>query len=116
MKILIILNDSPYGTERAYNGLRLANSLVKESEESSVTIFLMGDAVLCAKSGQMTPEGYYNIERMLKPVVRRGQVLLCGTCMDTRGLTADELLEGCIRSTLAELTTLTLEADKILTF
>lgn len=116
MKILMILNDPPYGSERAYNGLRLANSLAKEANEIKVTVFLMGDAVLCAKAGQTTPEGYYNIERMLKPIVRTGQVLLCGTCMDTRGLTSDELLEGCTKSTLAELTTLTLEADKILTF
>lgn len=29
MKILIILNDGPYGTERSYNALRLAKSLTK---------------------------------------------------------------------------------------
>jgi len=27
MKFLIVLNDPPYGTERSYNGLRLAGSL-----------------------------------------------------------------------------------------
>lgn len=116
MKILIILNDPPYGTERAYNGLRLAHSLIKETENTEVTVFLMGDAVLCAKSGQTTPDGYYNIERMLKPIIQRGQVLLCGTCMDTRGLDVDELIEGCKKSTLPELTRLTIGSDKILVF
>ncbi len=76
MKYLLVLNDPPYGTERCYNGLRLANSLLKTDENSEVSIFLMADAVLCAKAGQNTPEGYYNIERMLKPIVRKGQVHL----------------------------------------
>lgn len=67
MKYLIILNDPPYGTERSYNGLRLAGSLAKD-EECNVYVFLMGDAVSCAVAGQTTPNGYYNIERMLKAI------------------------------------------------
>ena len=64
-KTLIILNDPPYGTERSYNGLRLANALGK-GEDDEVRVFLIGDAVACAKRGQRTPNGYYNLERMLK--------------------------------------------------
>ena len=30
MKALFILNDPPYGTERVYNGLRLADALLKK--------------------------------------------------------------------------------------
>ena len=116
MKYALILNDPPYGTERSYNGLRLANNLLKTGEGMELTVFLMADAVLCAKAGQKTPDGYYNIERMLKPIVRQGQVLLCGTCMDARGLREDELLEGCRRSSMEELTRLTVECDKVLVF
>jgi uncharacterized protein involved in oxidation of intracellular sulfur len=76
MKYLFILNDPPYGTERSYNALRLANNLVKADESGELSVFLIADAVFCAKAGQQTPEGYYNIERMLKPVVRKGRVLL----------------------------------------
>lgn len=76
----------------------------------------MGDAVTCAGSGQKTPDGYYNIERMLKPVVRRGRVLLCGTCMDARGMKEESMAEGCKRSTLDELTDLTISSDKVLVF
>ncbi len=115
MKMLLILNDPPYGTERSYNGLRLANSLLRH-EGVEVTVFMMADAVLCAKAGQKTPDGYYNLERMLKPLVRQGQVLLCSTCMDARGLRDEELLEGCRRSSLAELTALTVAAEKVLVF
>lgn len=71
--ILFIINDGPYGNERAYNALRLALNLVKRSE-ATVRVFLTGDGVACAKKGQKTPNGFYNVERMLKPLARRGEV------------------------------------------
>ena len=114
MNTLIILNDAPYGTERSYNGLRLAKALVKE--DVSVTLFLMADAVTCAKSGQTVPQGFYNIELMLKSVARNGEVLACGTCMDARGLTDDDIVQGARRSTMPELAECTIAADKVLVF
>jgi uncharacterized protein involved in oxidation of intracellular sulfur len=117
MKSLIIFNDPPYGTERCYNGLRLAHALIKNDPQGEVTVFLMADSVLCAKAGQKTPEGYYSIERMLKRVTTgRGSVLLCGTCMDARGITETELAPGARRSTMDELAAATLAADKVLVF
>ena len=73
-KTLIIINDAPYGTERSYNGMRLVNALSK-SEGDEVKAFLIGDAVLCAKAGQKTPDGFYNIERMLKVASRQNVVI-----------------------------------------
>lgn len=70
---LLIINDSPYGNERPYNALRLAMNIAKRGE-THVRVFLMGDAVQCAVKGQDTPQGYYNIERMLTPVLRNGEV------------------------------------------
>ena len=116
MKYLFILNDPAYGTERSYNALRLPMNLWKQEPDAEITVFLMGDAVVCAKSGQKTPDGYYNLERMLKPIVRKGEVLLCGTCMDARGMTEDEVTEGARRSSMSELTERTAEADKVLVF
>ncbi len=71
--ILLIINDGAYGNERPYNALRLALNLVKRPEVK-VRVFLTGDGVLCARRGQKTPDGYYNIERMLAAIARRGQV------------------------------------------
>ena len=117
MKALLILNDPPYGTERCYNALRLAHAVVKKEPATEVTVFLMADAVIAAKADQKTPDGYYNIERMLKRVLAgRGQVLLCGTCMDARGLRDGEMVAGARRSTMDELAAATLEADKVLVF
>ncbi len=70
MIITIILNDGPYGTERSYNGLRLALALSKTEEK--VQVFLLGDAVACVQENQKTPSGYYNIARMIKSLLRRG--------------------------------------------
>jgi uncharacterized protein involved in oxidation of intracellular sulfur len=115
-KTLFILNDPPYGTERNYNGLRVARSLsTREGEE--VKVFLIGDAASCAKSGQKVPQGYYNLEVMLRSVATHdGEIGVCGTCMDARGITETELAEGTHRSTLEQLTDWTQWADKTLVF
>ena len=117
MKFLMILNDPPYGTERVYNGLRLATNLLAKNEDAELSLFLLGDSAGAAKSGQQTPNGYYNVERMLANAMRKGAtVRVCGTCMDARGLTDAELVEGAARSTLDELTEMTVSADKVLVF
>ncbi len=117
MKALLILNGPPYGDERSYNALRLAHALHKNDPEGSVVIFLMAEAVACAKVHQKTPEGYYNLERMLSRVLAgQGRVLLCGTCMDARGLRDDEILAGAQRSTMDALARETVGADKVLVF
>ena len=113
VKTLFILNDAPYGSERSYNGLRLAGALSK-AEGEEVKLFLIGDAASCAKGGQKVPEGFYNIQLMLGRVVRnKAEVAVCGTCMDARGITDPELADGTRRSTLAELTSWTQWADKV---
>lgn len=117
MKHLILLNDPPYGTERSFNGLRMAHALAKHDAAAEVTVFLMADAVLCAKAGQKTPDGFYNIERMLRRILSvNGRVLACGTCMDARGLGQGEMMTGATRSTMDELAEATLAADKVLVF
>ena len=117
MHALFILNDPPYGTERCYNALRLANALIKNDSTTEVTVFLMADAVSCGKKGQKTPDGYYSLERMLKRFATGAhRLLLCGTCMDARGLTEAELIDGARRSTMDELAQATVTADKVLVF
>lgn len=115
MNVLVIVNDQPYGSERPYNALRLAGALAKR-DGVDLRVFLLGDAVACAVSGQQLPDGHYHLDRMLKPVVRRGQVACCGTCLDARGLRDEQLVEGARRSTLDELTDWTLWAQQTLTF
>jgi uncharacterized protein involved in oxidation of intracellular sulfur len=117
MKFLFIINDAPYGTEKAYNAFRLAMQIQKDFPGKEVRIFLMADAATCALPNQNTPSGYYNIERMLKSVVLKGgQVKICGTCADARGTKNLLLIEGAQIGTMAELTAWTVESDKVITF
>ena len=113
---LFILNEAPYGTERTYNGLRLANALAKR-EGTHVRMFLLGDSVVAAKKGQKVPEGHYNVDIMLKNLARRdGAIAACATCMDARGMTDAELEDGCRRGTLDELAAWTESSDQTLVF
>jgi uncharacterized protein involved in oxidation of intracellular sulfur len=117
MKVLFVINDAPYGTEKAYNALRLAMALQKEQPDTGVRVFLMADAVGCALPKQSTPQGYYNVERMLRSVIARGgEISLCGSCLDARGLQALDLMEGARRGSMAGLARWTIDSDKVFTF
>lgn len=115
-KVLFILNDPPYGTERSYNALRLAGALAKREGEL-VKLFLLGDAASCAKANQKVPQGYYNVEIMIRNVTgKEAEVGVCGTCMDARGIAETELAEGTHRSTLEQLANWAQWAEKTLVF
>ncbi len=116
MHVLLIVNDSPYGSERPFQALRLAGALLESEKDLDLTLYLTCDGVYCARRGQQTPQGYYNIERMLKPVLRRGIVMACRTCLEARGLVLSDLVEGVREARLGELAQLTLEADKVLVY
>lgn len=115
-KVLFILNDPPYGTERVFNGLRLAAAVAKR-DGVEVRVFLMGDAVGAAMANQKLPDGYYHLDRMIGSAARHGaDVACCGTCMDARGVTEEMLTKGTRRSTLEELADWTLWAEQVITF
>jgi uncharacterized protein involved in oxidation of intracellular sulfur len=116
-KVLFVLNDAPYGTEKAYNATRLAMTMQKENLDVDVNIFLLADAVGCALPGQHTLQGYYNIERMLRSIIGKGgKVKACGSCMDARGMQTSSLIEGVEKSSMSELAQWVLSADRVLTF
>ncbi len=117
MNTLIVINDAPYGTEKAYNGLRLAMALQRDHPDVHVHIFLMADAVACALPHQTTAQGYYNIERMMRSVVGKGGVIkACGTCADARGIRNLQLIEGIEISNMEALAQWAVNADKVFTF
>ncbi|MCK5820359.1 MAG: DsrE family protein [Bacteroidales bacterium] len=117
-KVLLIINDAPYGTEKAYNALRMAITLQKEHTDNvEVKIFLLADAVFCAIPNQTTPNGYYNIERMLKSIVKHGgEVKSCGGCSEARGIDKIQFIEGVQLSNMKEFAQWTIECDKVLSF
>ena len=117
VKLLIIANDAPYGGEKTWNALRLAGAATSAEIGMQVRVFLMGDSVGAAKRGQSTPEGYYNLEKMLTDLTAKGvEVKTCGTCLKSRGLKDEDLSEGVQRGTMMVLANWVKEADRIVTF
>jgi uncharacterized protein involved in oxidation of intracellular sulfur len=117
MKTVIILNEAPYGNERTYNGLRLGHSVQKHDPAGELLLFLMADAVTAAKKGQSVPAGFYNVENMIgRTLSAGGKVLLCGTCMNARGMRDEELIPGAVRGSMDDLGVASLHADKVIVF
>jgi uncharacterized protein involved in oxidation of intracellular sulfur len=112
---VLIVSDSPYGNEKPWNALRLAKALV--AVKHNIKLFLLGDAVVMAKKGQKPPAGYYNLGQMLTDLVASGvEVRVCGTCVDSRGLGSEELIEGVIVGKMLDLARWVEGASKVLNF
>ncbi|NED94480.1 hypothetical protein G1H11_04060 [Phytoactinopolyspora alkaliphila] len=118
MKYLFVLHDPPYGTERAYNGLRWARQMVATDADVSpneVKVFLFADAAVSAIAGQKTPDGYYNVASMLRGLAGKGATIgVCGTCADARGIDDSMMLPTAHRSSMAELAEWTTWADQVI--
>ncbi len=116
MNLTIIVNDSPYGIEKPWNALRLASTASTELG-MSVKVFLMGDSVVAAKRGQKTPEGFYNMEKMLQVLIKRGvEVKVCGACISARGLDPSELVEGVEKGSMKSLAEWIRDSDRVVSF
>jgi uncharacterized protein involved in oxidation of intracellular sulfur len=115
-QIMVIINAAGYGNENAYDALRLSRALLDESE-ITVKVFLLGDAVICAKEGQKTPNGYYNLSKMIDSLIQKKvEIHVCGTCIEARGISEKELVNGVQKGTMKELSHWVHESDKVLTF
>jgi len=115
--LTIILSSSPYGDERIWNALRLAEALFSSSADAKVNIFLIGDAVNAAKKGQKPPKGFCNIEKMFADLVKVGaNIKVCHTSMNSRGLTEQDLVIGTKMGTITGLSKWIEESQKILSF
>jgi uncharacterized protein involved in oxidation of intracellular sulfur len=115
MKILFLLNDAPYGSDKNYNALRTAIHLQKQKQEAKVFVYLMSDSVMCAVDGQATKQGNYNIGSMLTEIITAGgEIKICTSCAETRGVKA--IVNGVAFGTLSDLTEFIVTADKVLTY
>lgn len=115
--LTLILTTASYGDERIWNGLRLSKAVVSVSIKMKVNIFLLGDAVTAAKKGQKPPEGYYNLEQMLKELMDFGvPVIVCRTCANARGLSQEDLIEGVKLGTMMDLAHWIEDSQKVLSF
>jgi len=115
MKILFLLNDAPYGSDKNYNALRTAIQLQKQDATIKIWVYLMSDSVTGALPGQKEKTGQYNIGEMLANIIHHGgEVKLCTSCAESRGVSS--VIPGAVLGTLPDLTKWIVESDKALTF
>ena len=116
--LTMLIQSAPYGDEKVWNAFRLAQALITASIGMKVNIFLTGDAVTTAKKGQKPPKDYYNLEVMLRELLKKGvKVVCCYTCISARGLTKSELIEGVVvGSTVGDLAKWVKESQKVISF
>lgn len=132
---MIVLNDLPYKTDKAFNALRMADTAV--SVGARVSIFLLGDSVYLARKDQAPPEGSPNLEDMTLNLLEKGvEFKLCTTCVNSRGfepkddevsscflgakanggLAPADIITGAQMSTMVELVNLVDTREKIVSF
>ena len=113
----MVINDSPYGSEKAFNALRLHSAIRAAEPSAELRIFLLSDGVYCAIPQHQRPEGSFDIEAMLREAISGGtKVVACATCLDHRGLWGHKLLEGIEHATMKELSDWTLTSDRVISF
>ena len=116
-KILFIFNESPYGTEKTFNGLRHAINLLEEyPNQVEIKAFFFSDSVLAGLAGQNPNDGY-NVQQTLEILTGLGaEAKLCTSCTKARGITNLALVNGVCLGTLDDVSAWTLWADKVINF
>ncbi len=111
----IIINEAPYAKERALSALRFAWTC--DIEGHKVRIWLFENGVYLAKKGQKPAQGLTNYGQTLNELIKGGaEVKACVVCLEARGLTQDELLDGVKIATVHELVEWTVDSDKVIVF
>jgi len=133
--LLIVLNDLPYKTDKAYNALRMAG--VAADNGTKVVVFLMGDSIYVSRKDHQPPEGFPNLEEMVVELMNKGvKFKLCTTCVNARGfepkegevsscfigskadggLAPGDLIYGSEMSTMVEFVILVDVSEKVISF
>ena len=113
--VVFVVNDAPYASERGRHALKLAQALRRR--RVPVRLFLMGDAVAVAKLGQESGAPERNLETLLLQALAAGaEVRLCDSCLDRRGLTDDEIVNGVWRCGIDEFAAAVAGAGRVVTF
>jgi sulfur relay (sulfurtransferase) complex TusBCD TusD component (DsrE family) len=106
MKIGIIIETNE--PEKAWNGVRFANTALKKGHE--VKIFLMSAGVEIEKIDHQKYNAKVQIEEFVK---NKGKVLACGTCIKSREQAETDV---CPISTMIDCLEMVEWAEKVVTF
>ena len=111
----LIINEAPYGKERALSALRFAATA--DIEGHKIRIWLFENGVYLAKKGQKPAQGIINCGELLQNLIQGGvEVKACVVCVDARGLAQADLFDGVKIATVHELVEWTVNSDKVIVF
>jgi uncharacterized protein involved in oxidation of intracellular sulfur len=117
MKTLIIINEKPEPSEKAYNAIRIAAQLQKDSAANKIFIYLIADGVFCAIANQKGEKEILNVEQMLTDVIQTGGVVkMCTSCGKSRNLMDTKLITGTEWTNLKTLTDWITECEKVINY
>jgi uncharacterized protein involved in oxidation of intracellular sulfur len=106
MKIGIILETNE--PEKAWNGIRFANTALSEGHE--VKLFLISAGV----EVEIITDAKYKVQQQLIAFAdRKGTILACGTCINNRNMTVSNIITV---STMNDCLHIVEWADKVVTF
>ncbi len=116
MFLLLVVNRAPYdGTDVAWNALRLAGTALDSG--LSVRLFLMNDGVDLARLGEAPPEAEFDLQGMLRDLMKRGAaVKLCQTCLNRCGIGRGEVMPQAQVAGMQDLLEWIQDSEKVLTF
>ncbi|MGE5637276.1 MAG: DsrE/DsrF/TusD sulfur relay family protein [Chloroflexota bacterium] len=110
----LIINEAPYAKERALSALRFA--WTANIEGHKVRIWLFENGVYLAKKGQKPASGLINYGQNLEDLIKEVEVKACVVCVEARGLTQADLIDGVKIATIHELVEWTINSDKVIVF
>ena len=114
--ITIIINEPPYsGNDKAWNGLRLAKTLLEKGQ--SINIFLIDKAIDIGKQNHVVPDGEINLEELVKDILSKGGVFKgCKTCITRCSVKNDPLIVGVEEGSMSALSNWVIDSDKVVCF
>ncbi|MHB1131100.1 MAG: DsrE/DsrF/TusD sulfur relay family protein [Chloroflexota bacterium] len=109
--LTIFLATTPYGCQNTQTALRLAETALDRGHR--VVLFASADAVHNFTAGQK-PKGVPYAEEGFNRLIEKGLLVeLCGTCLNFRGVSRENLLEGAEPSSLRTLFEIVGESDAL---
>ncbi len=110
MEITIQVMKPAYTYEDLDTALHIAEAAIKRGHK--VNLFLFSDAVIGANKSIKPIKIDRVIPEKMKELIEKGlRVDLCGICMDYRGLSQGNIIEGANPSGLPELASLVYSSD-----
>ncbi len=114
--VTIVIQNAPYKSDnKAWHALRFAGAALVE--DMTVRLHLLDNGVEVGQKNQQVPEGFVNLEELLKELMEYGiEVRACGTALDHCAIDEDAMIDGVERGSMKALAAWVKTSDNVMTF